>query len=314
LKSAYKKPSKPVGRRLRMAGFILLLPLLSPPLNLAKDKKKDPDEIGNRDVGRGINFYSFEKEVILGMELAKEVELQAKILYDPTIGEYVNRLGQNLARNSDVRLPFTIKVLDSEEVNALALPGGFLFVNAGLILTAETEAELAAAMAHEIAHVAARHATRQATRATIMDYSSLILIFVGGQVGYAVREAAHLAAPIGLAKFSRLFESEADFLGLQYLYKTGYDPTAFVDLFERLESLEHRKPRAITRLVSTHPSTRSRCRAIQKNIRTVLRPRPEYVVNTSEFDSIRARLLAIYERRRKANQDWYRPMLKVRSR
>jgi len=297
-----------------MSGLILFLPLLSPHLSLAKDKKKDPEEIGNRDVGRGINFYSFEKEMTLGRELAKEVELQAKILYDPTIGEYVNRLGQNLARNSDVRVPFTIKVLDSEEVNACALPGGFLFVNAGLILMAETEAELAAAMAHEIAHVAARHATRQATRATIMDYSSLILIFVGGQVGYAVREAAHLAAPIGLAKFSRLFESEADFLGLQYVYKTGYDPAAFVDLFERLESLEHRKPRAITRLVSTHPSTRSRCRAMQKNIRTVLHPRQEYVVNTSEFDNIRARLQAIYERRRKASQDWYRPMLKVRSR
>jgi len=314
LKSGYKKSSKPVSRRLRMSGLILFLPLLSPHLSLAKDKKKDPEEIGNRDVGRGINFYSFEKEMTLGRELAKEVELQAKILYDPTIGEYVNRLGQNLARNSDVRVPFTIKVLDSEEVNACALPGGFLFVNAGLILMAETEAELAAAMAHEIAHVAARHATRQATRATIMDYSSLILIFVGGQVGYAVREAAHLAAPIGLAKFSRLFESEADFLGLQYVYKTGYDPAAYVDLFERLESLEHRKPRAITRLVSTHPSTRSRCRAMQKNIRTVLHPRQEYVVNTSEFDNIRARLQAIYERRRKASQDWYRPMLKVRSR
>jgi predicted Zn-dependent protease len=296
-----------------MVGFILFLALLSPHLSLAKNKKKDPEEIGNRDVGKGINFYSIEKEAALGRELAKEVELQAKILYDAPIGEYVNRLGQNLARNSDVGLPLTIKVVDSEEVNAWALPGGFLFVNAGLILTAETEAELAAAMAHEIAHVAARHATRQATRATIMEYSSLILIFVGGQVGYAGREAAHLAAPIGLAKFSRMFESEADFLGLQYLYKTGYDPTAFVEFFERLESLEHRKPGPISRLVSTHPSTRSRCSAIQKNIRTMLPPRPEYIVNSSEFDNTRARLRAIYERRHQLEQDWYRPMLKVRS-
>jgi predicted Zn-dependent protease len=300
--------------RLRIVVFTLFPPLLSPDLSLAKDKKNDPEEIGNRDVGRGINFYSIEKEVALGRELAREVEIESKTLYDPPIGEYVNRLGQNLARNSDVRLPFTIKVLDSEEVNACALPGGFLFVNSGLILTAETEAELAAAMAHEIAHVAARHATRQATRAAIMDYGSLILIFMGGQVGFAAREAAQLAAPIGLAKFSRMFESEADFLGLQYLYKTGYDPTAFVDFFERLESLEHRKPGAITRIVATHPSTRSRSRAIQKDIRTMLRPRPEYLVNTSEFDNMRTRLLAIYARRHKVEQDGYRPMLKVRSR
>ena len=303
-----------VRRRLRIVGLILLVPLLPSHLSLAKDKRKDPEEIGNRDVGKGINFYSLEKEITLGKELAKELELQARLLYDPVIGEYINRLGQSLARHSDVKLPFTIKVLDSEEVNACALPGGFLYVNAGLILTAETEAELAAAMAHEIAHVAARHATRQATRATIVDYSSLILIFMGGQVGYAAREAVRVAAPIGLAKFSRVFESEADSLGLQYVYKTGYDPTAFVDLFERLESLDHRRPGPIMRLVSTHPSTRSRCRSIQKNIRTMLRPRPEYVVNTSEFDNMKARLLAIYARRRASEQGWYRPMLKVRGR
>jgi predicted Zn-dependent protease len=313
LKPGHRKQPKCAKCWLRMVGFIGFLSVLSPHLSLGKDKKKDPEEIGNRDVGKGINFYSLEREAVLGRELAKEVELQAKILYDPPIGEYVNRLGQNLARNSDAGRPFTIKVLDNEEVNASALPGGFLFVNTGLILTAETEAELAAAIAHEIAHVAARHATRQATRATIMEYSSLILIFMGGQVGYAAREAAYLAAPIGLAKFSRMFESEADLLGLQYLYKTGYDPTAFVEFFERLESLEHRKPGPITRLVSTHPSTSSRCRAIQKDIR-MLRPRPEYVVNTSEFDNIRARLRTIYARRHELEQDWYQPTLKVRSR
>jgi len=306
------KPSKFVKRRLRIVGAVLLLPLLPPHCGLAKDKKKDPEEIGNRNVGRGINFYSFEREMILGRELAKEVELQVRIFYDPAIGEYVNRLGQNLARNSDVRLPFTIKVVDSEEVNACAFPGGFLFVNAGLLLMTETEAELAGAMAHEIAHVAARHATRQATRATIMDYAGLVLIFMGGEVGYAARAAAHLAAPIGLAKFSRMFESEADLLGLQYVYKTGYDPTALVDFFERLESLEHRTPGTMARLVLAHPSTRSRCRAIQKTIRTTLRPRPEYVVNTSEFENMRARLLAIYAQRHKIERDAYRPMLKAR--
>jgi predicted Zn-dependent protease len=299
---------------LRIVAFILFLPFLSLHLSLAKDKKNDPEEIGKRNVGRGINFYSLEKEAVLGREQAKEMELQAKILYDPPIGEYVNRIGQNLARHSDARMPFTIKVVDSEEVNACAFPGGFLFVNAGLILLANSEAELAAAMAHEIAHVAARHATRQATRGIIVDYASLILIFMGGQVGYAAREAIHVAAPIGLAKFSRMFESEADLLGLQYVDKTGYDPTSFVDFLERFESLENTKQRKITRLMSTHPSTRSRCRAIQKNIRTKLRGRPEYIVNTSEFNDMKARLVAIYARRRKLDQDWSEAMLRIRNR
>src|SRR6516162_7864241 len=156
----------------------------------AKDKKKDPEEIGNRDVGKGVNFYSLEKEIALGKQLAQEVERQAKIVDDPVIAEYVNRVGQNLVRNSDAKVPFTIKVLDSEEVNAFALPGGFFFVNSGLILKADNEAELAGVMAHEIAHVAARHGTRQATRGEIINYGSIPLIFVGGWAGYAIREAA----------------------------------------------------------------------------------------------------------------------------
>ena len=296
---------------MRILGFILFLPLLCAHSSLAKDKKNDPEEIGNRDAGRGINFYSLKKEAALGQEMAKEVEFQSKILYDPLIGEYVNRLGQNLAYNSDAKLPFTIKVIDSEEVNAYALPGGFLFVNAGLILTTETEAELAGAMAHEIAHVAARHATRQATRAAIMDYASLVLVFMGGQVGYFAREAANLAAPIGRAKFSRGFEAEADFLGLQYLYKAGFDPTSFVDLLERVQSLEPRKSSAIWRLFSGHPLTKSRIKAAQKTIRTILPARPEYVVNTSEFDDMKTHLLAIYCRRHQQERDWYRPTLKA---
>src|SRR6267154_1095021 len=150
------------------------------PSSFADDKKKDPDEIGNRDVGKGVNFYSLEKEIALGKQLAQEVERQAKIIDDPVIAEYVNRVGQNLVRNSDAKVPFTIKVLDSEEVNAFALPGGFFFVNSGLILKADNESELAGGMAHEIAHVAARHGTRQATKGTIAQLATIPLIFWGG--------------------------------------------------------------------------------------------------------------------------------------
>src|SRR5438128_8226835 len=163
----------------------------------AKDKKKDPDEIGNRDVGKGVNFYSIEKEIALGKGLAQDVERQARIIDDPIIAEYVNRVGQNLVRNSDAKVPFTIKVIDAEEVNAFALPGGFFFVNSGLILKADSEAELAGVMAHEIAHVAARHGTRQATRGQVAQLATIPLIFMGGWTGYGIRQAASVLVPIG---------------------------------------------------------------------------------------------------------------------
>jgi predicted Zn-dependent protease len=169
----------------------------------ASDKKKDPDEIGNRDVGKGVNFYSIEKEIALGKQLAQEVERQAKIVDDPVIAEYVNRIGQNLVRNSDAKVPFTIKVIDAEEINAFALPGGFFFVNTGVLMNADSEAEMAGVMAHEIAHVAARHGTRQATRGQIVNYASIPLIFMGGWTGYAIRQGAGLAIPMGFLTFSR---------------------------------------------------------------------------------------------------------------
>src|SRR5664279_4974586 len=216
----------------------------------ARNSKNDTDAIGARDVDKGINFYSLEKEIAMGKQLAQEVERQAKIIDDPIIAEYVNRVGQNLVRNSDAKVPFTIKVLDSEEVNAFALPGGFFFVNSGLMLKAETEAELAGVMAHEIAHVAARHGTRQATRGELINIGTIPLIFMGGWTGYAIRQGMGLAIPMGFLTFTRAFEREADYLGLQYLYKSGYDPTAFVDFFEKIQTLEKKKPGSMAKVFS----------------------------------------------------------------
>ena len=297
--------------RLAKASVVsVLAATLATGLALAKDKKKDPDEIGNRDVGKGVNFYSLEKEIGIGKQYAQEVERSAKVVEDPVIAEYVNRIGQNIVRNSDAKVPFTIKVLDAEEVNAFALPGGFFFVNTGLILRAESESELAGVMAHEIAHVAARHGTRQATRGQLVNIASIPLIFMGGWAGYGVRQAASLAIPIGFLSFSRGFESEADLLGLQYLYKTGYDPTAFVDFFEKIQSDEKRKPGTMSKVFASHPLTDDRIKDAQKNIQDILKAKPEYVVTTSEFNQVKTRLAQMQNRRKVDDKDLNRPRLR----
>jgi len=255
----------------------------------------DVDAIGNRKIGgRGLgDWYSLETEIRMGKEYAQQVEASVKLVQDPVVTEYVNRIGQNLVRNSDAQVPFTIKVIDSDEVNAFALPGGFFYVNSGLILAADEEAELAGVMAHEIAHVAARHATRQMTRAQWANIGTIPLIFVGGGIGYAVRSAAGLALPMTFLTFSRGFEAQADYLGLQYMYKTGYDPQAFVSFFEKLQAKEKKKPGTLARAFSTHPQTPDRIEKSQEEIGTILPARPQYIVSTSEFDDVKARLASI---------------------
>jgi beta-barrel assembly-enhancing protease len=280
-----------------LAGFVAVS--LAVPVTFADKKEKDPDEIGNRDVGKGINFYSIEKEIGLGKQMAQEVERQAKIVNDPVISEYVNRVGQNLVRNSDAKAPFTIKVIDSEEINAFALPGGFFFVNTGILLSADNEAEMAGVMAHEIGHVAARHGTRQATRGEIAQIGSIVpLIAIGGLAGYGIYQAMGLAVPLGFLRFSRAFESEADMLGIEYMYKAGYDPGSFVDFFEKVQSLEKRKPGTMSKLFSSHPPTDDRIKHSQEIIQKQLKPKPEYVVSTSEFEDVKTRVLAMHNRRK----------------
>jgi predicted Zn-dependent protease len=264
----------------------------------AKDKKEDSGRTGGDNVGSGVNLYSLEKEIALGRQLAQEVEREAKIVADPILSEYVNRLGQNLARNSDAVVPISVKVIDSDQANAFALPGGFLFVNTGLLLRAETEAELAGVMAHEIAHVAARHATRQASRGQLINIASVPLIFLGGWAGFGVRQAAGLAVPMTFLKFSRGFEREADRLGLQYLYMAGYDPPALIDFLEKLDALERRKPGTMSQLFRSHPPMSTRIAQTQKDVQELLKQRSQYVVTTSEFNDLKDRLRSQLNRRK----------------
>jgi predicted Zn-dependent protease len=273
--------------------------------------KKNPEKIGDRDVGKGLNMYSIEKEIAMGKQYAMEIERMAKIVDDPIIAEYVNRVGQNLVRNSDCKVPVTIKVIDTDEPNAMALPGGFFYVNTGLITLAENEAEVAGVMGHEIAHIAARHGTKQATRGNIVNLASLPLIFMGGWTGYGIRQAASILIPMGFLSFSRAFEEEADLLGLQYMYKAGYDPNGFIDFFERLESLEKRKPGAISKIFRSHPPTGDRIITAQKNVAELLKEKPEYVVTTSEFEDVKARIIALNNRRKlDSTEDPNRPRLR----
>jgi predicted Zn-dependent protease len=276
--------------------------------------KTDVDAVGNRNIGcgRGVgNWYSIERQVAMGRSYAQQIESQIKLVNDPVVTEYVNRIGQNLVRNSDAQVPFTIKVIDSDVVNAMALPGGFFYVNSGLILAADEEAEMAGVMAHEIAHVAACHVAREQTRYTLMQMATIPLIFVGGGIGYGAYEAAGPAAMLGILKFSRGFEAEADYLGVEYMYRAGYDPSAFVSFFEKIQAMEKKKPGTLAKTFDTHPQTPDRIEKTQAEIRKILPARAEYVVTTSEFDDVKARLASIENRHKVLDQrDENKPSLR----
>jgi predicted Zn-dependent protease len=270
-------------------------------INVKPGSIDDVNAVGNRDIGgRGMgNWYSTDSEIKMGKTYAMEIEKSTKFITDPVVVEYVNRIGQNIVKNSDCKVPFTIKVIDSDEINAMALPGGFFYVNSGLILNADEEAELAGVMAHETAHVCAHHAAREMTRANYAQIGMVpVMIFVGGWTGYGIYEGAQLAIPITFLEFSREFEAQADYLGVQYMYRAGYDPQAFISFFEKIQALEKRKPGLVSKAFSDHPQTPDRILHSQEEIAHILPPRDEYTVTTSEFDDIKARLARIENKRR----------------
>jgi predicted Zn-dependent protease len=213
------------------------------------------------------------------------------------VTEYVARLGQNLVRNSDPKFSFAIKVIDSDEIKAFALPGGILYVNSGSLLAADNEAELAAVMSHAIAHVNARHVTRIFTQTAslssprkpeiqqkliVPDYCSI----------YAMCEKDELNASPVFFRFARGFEMEADWLGVQYIYKAGYDPNGFLSFLEKREQIEKKAPLAAAKF-PTHPTNAERIAVIEKEIASVLPARERYVLDTLEFEQVKARIASL---------------------
>ena len=270
-------------------------------VNVKSGSIDDVNAVGNRDIGgRGMsNWYSTDSEIKMGKTYAMEIEKSTRFITDPVVTEYVNRIGQNIVKNSDCKVPFTIKVIDSDEINAFALPGGFFYVNSGLVLNADEEAELAGVMAHETAHVCAHHAAREMTR---LNYAQIgmvpVMIFVGGWTGYGIYEGSSIAIPVAFMHFSREFEAQADYLGVQYMYRAGYDPQAFITFFEKVQALEKRKPGAVAKVFSDHPQTPDRIQHSQDEIAHILPARDQYTVTTSEFDDVKARLARIENKRR----------------
>lgn len=267
--------------------------------NVKLDKDEDPSMIGKRNINGGFDKFvgwlggSREKEIALGRQLAAQVEQQAKMVEDPMITEYINRVGQNIVLNSDAKIPFTIKVIDSDEVNAFALPGGFFFVNKGLIVAADNEAELAGVMAHEIAHVTARHAMENSGKGQLLGYGILAgIIFTGGIGGAILQNTAGLGQALAFFKFSRGAEKEADNLGVQYLYAAGYDPTAMATMFEKLASKNKKKPGTISKLFSSHPQSVDR-RDNSLELVAKFPDKDEYKISTSEFQKVKEHLLRI---------------------
>jgi beta-barrel assembly-enhancing protease len=304
--TATPKQSKDAAKEVKAQNKSDVLPSPGEALDphIKPGSEDDVNAVGTRNIGgRGLgNWYSTDWEIRAGKQYSMEIEKSAHLVTDPVIVEYVNRVGQNIVKNSDCKVPFTIKVIDSDEINAMALPGGFFYVNSGLIMAADEEAELAGVMAHEVAHVCAHHAARQMTKMNYAQIGSIPLIIFtqGSWTGYGIYEATQLAIPMSFLQFSRMDEAEADWLGLQYMYKAGYDPQAFIQLFEKLDALEKHKPGTLAKVFSDHPQTPDRIIHSEEEIATIMPARPDYMVTTSEFDDVKTRLARL-ENKRKIN-------------
>jgi predicted Zn-dependent protease len=282
------------------------------PISAGDNKKSDVNDIGNRRVAHR-SLISEEKEIAIGKEYASQIDKSAKILKDPVINEYVNRVAQNLARNSDLKVPLTVKVIDDPTINAMALPGGFLYVNSGLILNADEESQIAGVMAHEIAHVAARHWASTMTKSEILQFAMIPLMFTPMTMGvyYGVMEAYMNGVPMAFLHFQRGQEAEADYLGLQYLYKAGYDPQTYVSIFSKVLNAERREPGSVPKVFMDHPPSPDRIVKLEEQMKTFPK-KDQYLVSTSEFDDVKSRMEMLISNRRLAKKNEGAPTLRKR--
>ncbi len=278
--------------------LVLVFTMTLPSQSYADRKHGDVENIGNRSIGGRVwgilpNWVSLEKEIAIGAQVAQQFEQTARLIEDPVVSEYVDRVGQNIVKHSDAKVPFHIKVVDTDEVNAFAFPGGYFYVNKGLILAADNEAELAGVMAHEISHVCARHATERMSKAQYIQIAAIPALFVGGYwTQMAIQNGLGLGINLELLGITRESEKEADQLGIQYLWNSGYDPNAFVAFFEKLQEQEKSKPGKLAGFFRTHPYTENRIAASLDEER-YLPEKDTYIINTSEFNRVKSRLLAI---------------------
>jgi len=208
------------------------------------------------------NVIPLSQELDLGRKLSKEIEKEAKPMPLRVLNDYIDSLGQSLAKNSDLnKIPYHFKVINGKQINAFAIPGGYIYVYRGLIETVESEAELAGVLAHEIAHVAARHGTEQFTRQ--LGFSILASVILGSNPSQLEVIAARLFGTAGLLAYSRSNESEADRLGVHYLYRTGYNPEGMGEFFDKLQAIHKDKPNLLERFFSTHPPLSNRLASVK---------------------------------------------------
>ncbi|MGH9438764.1 MAG: M48 family metallopeptidase [Terriglobia bacterium] len=281
---------------------LLIAVLLMAALPLAAENKKDNvNDIGNRKVASW-SIISLQKEVAIGKQYADQIDHSAKLIKDPVVNEYVNRLAQNLARNSDAKVPVSVKVIDDPTINAFTLPGGFIYLDSGTILAADNEAQLAGVLAHEIGHVAERSWASEMTKRTLLQYAMIPIMFTPLSIGaYEGLNAAMSGLPIVFLKFSRNQESGADFLGIQYMYKAGYDPNALVTMFGKTLQQERESPGSVNSIFMDHAPTPDRIIQCEEEIKKILPTRQEYLLNTSEFENVKSRLKTVLTVHRKPN-------------
>lgn len=279
-------------RRRVWIGLAMVLALAALPL-AAEDQKDDVDAIGSRKVAHK-SIISEQKEIAIGKQYSTQVDRQSKLVTDPVISEYVNRVAQNIARNSDLKIPLTVKVIDDPSINAFALPGGYIYVNTGVLKAADEESQLAGVIAHETGHIAARHWASMMTKQTLLQFAMIPLMFTPMSIGaYYGISAAMQGLPIMFLKFTQQQEAEADFLGLQYMYKAGYDPESYVTFFGKVAEMERHQPGSVPEIFMDHPPTPDRIINCEKEIKSILPKKPEYLVSTSEFNDVKARMMTV---------------------